>query len=289
MKKDHKMFVDTRPVLGRQEDFDLKRLKDIYRDLSEYLRMPIEEISRTYWDRRETTDRRQQKLIENASSEEKLIEYYRNTIQYLYELSVWEAQKDKQREFKKIYLFCRKFNIKKILDFGGGVGGLCIYLKNRGLSCDYLDIPGKTYDFAMWRFNRYRIELKAIGAFENSLSLNYDAVVGYDVFEHIFDLPATIEKINSCLIIGGYLISISTFGGGGLHLLKNELYQKFENFNGLLSKKGFRFVGQLKIDRFSSLLNEIGFKYMSFSIRLNKKPKHGGNLIVHKKIANLID
>lgn len=285
----HKIFIDPRPILGREEDFDLKKLKDVYQDLIDYLGMPIEEISRSYWNKRETTDKERQKLIENASNEERPIEYYRNTDQYLYELSMWEAQKDKQREFKKIYLFCRKFNIKKVLDFGGGIGGLCIYLNNCGLSCDYLDIPGKTYDFAKRRFNRRKIELKLISAFENTMSSSYDAVIAYDVFEHIFDLANAIKKVNRCLITGGYLIDISTFSGGGLHLLKNEIYQNFKNFNGLLSKKGFKFIGQLKIDRFSSLLNEIGFKCMLFSIRLSKKLKHGGNLIVHKKIANLID
>lgn len=281
----HKIFIDPRPILGREEDFDLKKLKDVYQDLIDYLGMPIEEISRSYWNKRETTDKERQKLIENASNEERPIEYYRNTDQYLYELSMWEAQKDKQREFKKIYLFCRKFNIKKVLDFGGGVGGLCIYLNNRGLECDYLDIPGETYNFARWRFNKHKIELKLISAFENAVSSSYDAVVAYDVFEHIFDLANAIKKINRCLITGGYLIDISTFSGGGLHLLKNEIYQDLKDFNRLLSDNGFEFIGQLKADRFSRILNKMAFRYLLMSIRISKRLKHGGNFVVHRKIA----
>lgn len=281
----HKIFIDPRPILGREEDFDLKKLKDVYQDLIDYLGMPIEQISRSYWNKRETTDKERQKLIENASNEERPIEYYRNTDQYLYELSMWEAQKDKQREFKKIYLFCKKFNIKKILDFGGGIGGLSIYLNNCGLSCDYLDIPGKTYDFAKRRFNRRKIELKLISAFENTMPSNYDAVIAYDVFEHIFDLAGAIKKINVCLITGGYLISKSTFSGGGLHLLKNEIYQDLKGFNRLLSDNGFEFIGQLKADRFSRILNKMAFRYLLMSIRISKRLKHGGNFVVHRKIA----
>lgn len=287
MQKMHKMFIDTKSVIGKKEAFNLKKLEEVYQDLTNYLGMPIEEISKDYWKKRLSTDKEEQRLIEKASNQDKAIDYYRNTHQYLYELSIWEAQKDKQREFKKIYLFCKKRNIKKILDFGGGVGGLCIYLNNCGLSCDYLDIPGKTYDFARRRFDRRKMNLKLISAFEECLSLRYDAVVAYDVFEHIFDLPPALKKINACLSDGGYLISKSTFSGGGLHLLKNEIYQDFNKFNELLQRSGFEFIGQLKAGRFNNLLNKIGLKYLLFSIRLKERHKYGGNFIVHRKRVDL--
>lgn len=285
MREGHKLFIDAKPIVGQKEDFDLKRLKDVYQDLTDYLGMPIEEVSRIFWDAKETTDKEEQKLIENASSEKEVIEYYRTTRRYLYELTLWEARKDKQREFKKLYLFCKQLGINKILDFGAGTGGLCIYFNNRGLDCDYLDIPGETYNFARWRFNRHRINSRVFNAFENTQVINYQAVIAYDVFEHIFDLPGAVKKINSCLIDNGYLISKSTFSGGGAHLLKNEIYQNFKIFNELLSNNGFDFVSRLKANHFSRMLNKIGFRYFLGSIRLSKRLKHGGNFIVHRKKA----
>lgn len=288
MRIKSKIFIDPKPILGHQEDFNLKELKKVYRDLTEYFKMPIEEISKDYWTKRETTDKELQNAIENTSIEKEIIEYYKNSRQYLYELTLWEAQKDKQRELKKLYLFCKRFNVKKILDFGGGTGALCIYLNNHGLRCDYSDIPGQTYNFARWRFNRHKINLKILSAFENSSQGYYDAVIAYDVFEHIFDLAGAIKKINVCLITGGYLISKSTFSGGGLHLLKNEIYQDLKDFNRLLSDNGFQSLGQLKADRFSRILNKMAFRYLLMSIRISKRLKHGGNFVVHRKIANLI-
>ncbi len=288
MEPGHNIFMDPRLIRGKKEEFDLNKLKAIHQDLTDYLGVPVEKIARDYWNKRETTDKEQQRLLENASTEKELLDYYRTTRQYLYELTSWEAQKSKQRESRKLYLFFRKFHVKKILDFGGGAGGLCIYLNNHGLSCDYLDVPGETYNFAKWRFNKYKIKPRVIGALKNISPLNYEAVIAYDVFEHIFDLVDTIRKINNWLIPGGYLISISTFSGRGIHLIKNEIYQNFTNFNDLLSNNGFEFWGRLKADHFSNLLNKIGFKYPLFSIRLSKKPKYGGNLIVHRKKPNLI-
>lgn len=91
MSKSHKIFIDSKPLLGRKADFDLKVLQKVYQDLTDYLNMPIEEISRDYWQTKETTDKKQQQLIENATCEEELNEYYWTTSQYLYELSCWEA------------------------------------------------------------------------------------------------------------------------------------------------------------------------------------------------------
>lgn len=281
--------MDSKPLMGRKVDFDLRILPAVYQDLVDYLKMPIEEISRDYWRLKETEDKKQQQQVENATCEEEVNKYYRTTRQYLYELSCWEAQKDKQREFKKIYLFCRKFNIRKVLDFGGGIGGLSIYLNNHGLECDYLDLPGHTYNYAKWRFDRHKINLRLINSSEGLSSSSYDAVIVFDVFEHMFDLPRIIKEINSCLVNGGYLLGISTFSGGSLHLVKNKIYQNFKNFNEFLAQNGFEFIGQLKADRLSGLLNKVGFKYLLFSIGLRKRQKHGGNLIVHRKIADRID
>lgn len=115
-------------------------------------------------------------------------------------------------------------------------------------------------------------------------------MIAYDVFEHIFNLADTLKKINGCLKEGGYLISKSTFSGGGAHLFKNEIYQNFKNFNELLSNNGFDFVSRLKANHFSRMLNKIGFRYFLGSIRLSKRLKHGGNFIIHRKrTENFVD
>jgi hypothetical protein len=125
--------------------------------------------------------------------------------------------------------------------------------------------------------------VNVLSAFEELSPQGYDAVIAYDVFEHIFDLPSALKRINAYLRNEGYLISKNTFSGGGLHLSKNNIYQDFQRFNQLLKDSGFNFIGQLKPDRFSRMLNKLGFKYLLMFIRLSRREKYGGNFIIHKR------
>ncbi len=264
-----------------------KKLSQPFKELTEYLGRPIEDIFKEYWTNRNGSDRSKQKSIENASSEEEIIDYYRNTTQYLYELISWEAQKTKQQEYRKIYLFCKRFNCRRVLDYGGGVGGLCLYLTEKGILCDYLDVSGKTFEFAKYRFKKRNLDCTMISALDEPPFVKYDLVVTYDVLEHIYNLQSVIEKINKFLVSGGFLISKSTFSGGGIHLPKNEIYSNLKVFNDFLHKDGFNFVGQLKSDRFSRLLNRVGLGFVSFDIRISRRLKHGGNFVIHRKFKEV--
>jgi len=263
-----------------------KRLNRPFRELTEYLGRSIEDIYEEYWTERENSDKFKQKLIESAPPEE-IVDYYKKTTKYLYELISWEVQKTKQREYRKLYLFCQRFNCRRVIDYGGGVGGLCLYLARKKILCDYLDILGKTFEFAKFRFKKRNLNCTMISALDENSSFKYDLVVAYDVLEHIYDLQSEIKKINNFLLPGGYLISKSTFSGGGIHLPKNEIYSDFRIFNNLLCENGFDFIGRLKSERLSGLLNKIGFQSVLFGIRISYRLKHGGNFIIHKKVRKL--
>jgi len=284
MMKD-RLFVEDKTVIGlEKESLDLKKLRDNHSDLVEYFGMPIEEISRQYWQEREGRDRRIRSEIENATSEEIVLDYYVTRTNYIYTMTHWECQRSKQAEYKKIYLFCKKNGVKRLLDYGGGVGGLCIHMHTRGIECDYLDVFGETYKFAKRRFQKRGLNINMIDALSPVFKQQYDAVVAYDVFEHLFDLDKAVRHINRFLKPEGLLISKSTFSGGGAHLVKNEKFLDMKVFDDFLSSKGFIFVGQLKENRFSRLLNKAGLRNYVFGVRVNRKLKYGGNFLIHKKI-----
>lgn len=219
------MFFDPKFIIGeRSESLNLTLAKTIFSELEEFSGMPIEKISKEYWQNKDGIDKVVQMEIDKSESYERVIDYYKTTIQYLYELGYWEAQKDKQREFKKLYLACKKFAIRHVLDYGGGVGGLTIYLNSRGIKCDYLDIPSKTFDFAKFRFMKRGLKIKMLNGLDEIPNGNHDAIICYDVLEHVFDLKKTIDTISNCLPESGLFIHRSTFGTGGIHLRKYALY-----------------------------------------------------------------
>lgn len=278
------MFEDKKFIIGERYEALSKRLASkIFSDMEEFTSKSIEDISKDYWNNREGYDKQIQASIDRCVSQSQVIDYYKTTPQYLYELGYWEAQKDKQREFKKLYLALKRFGISSVLDYGGGIGGLAIYLTLRGIECDYLDIPGKTFDFAKFRFNKLGLKIRMFDNLNLKAFNNYGAVICYDVLEHVFDLEKTVETIGNLLKEDGLFIHRSTFGTGGIHLIKHTIYQDFGRLNRLLESSGFKFIGRIKADYLSNLLQKMGLRYALLGIRLSKKMKYGGNFLLHKK------
>lgn len=278
-------FRDNRLKIGDEKgEVSPGRLASLCEELSSYLQKPIEDIAEEYWQLRQATEKGLELNLYDSKDEKFISDYYKNTTRYFYELMYWEAHKNKYFEFKKLLLFLKKFNLKNILDFGGGVGSLPIYLKKHGIKCDYYDLPSRTSGFARWRFERRGGGIAVIDRIEEaSLKNKYDAIVAYDVLEHLFDLEGAAGQISVLLKDDGFLLSHSAFSGGRLHLKKNEKYMDLNKFNHVLSMHGLSFVGQLKPDKLSRLINKIGLGYFIFSIRFSKRLKHGGNFLVHRK------
>ena len=281
------MFIETRDVLGG----NAKRLnidKDVWRmcsiELSEYLGKDIEEVSIEFWNAKVGLDENEQRAIEKEPSAANLETYYRNTKKYLYECICWEAYKIKQRNFKKIYLALKKFGVCNVLDFGAGTGGLILYLSKRGIKCDYLDVEGETLRFAKRRFKKNGFDVSIRRDIKECPRDFYGAVISDNVFEHLFNLEDVIREINKVLCPGGFLIARSSFGGGGVHLRKNDQYSQFDNYDRLMRDRGFGYRGQLKDDPLTRMIDRYVKNYWMLYVDLRRRRKYGGNFLVHQRL-----
>ena len=257
--------------------------------LARYLRKPLPEIAKVYWEQKRTSDVQAQLQAARGQSDSEVNRYYAETPQYLYELSYWEATKDKQKWFEVLRQVCRRSNRRQVLDFGGGVGGLTLALRRGGISCDHLDVPGNTLSYAAWRFEQERFPVQTLKADEPFPREGYDAVFAWDVFEHLYDLEKTLRQIRELLRSGGWLVSKSTFAESEqhhIHLEKNRIYDDIRVWNGLLERQGFDFVGQLKPGPLSRLLEKTLGWHRPLGIRIVNKLKHGGNFLIHEKRRN---
>ena len=271
------------------EGLDGPAAKRAFGHLSRYLQKPVPEIAGEYWQRRKTSDVEAQRRAAQANNDDEVNLYYAETVQYLYELSYWEATKDKQKWFEVLRKACRKLELRKVLDFGGGVGGLTIALRSAGIDCDHLDVPGNTLTYAGWRFTQERYTARAWRAGESLPKEMYDAVFAWDVFEHLYDLEKTLKEIRGMLKPGGLLISKSTFAESEsthIHLEKNRIYNDMKVWNALLDKAGFNFIGQLKPGPVSRILEKTFGWHHPLGIRIVRKLKHGGNFVIHAKRRN---
>lgn len=76
----------------------------------------------------------------------------------------------------------------RALDYGGGVGTLCLELSGRGFELSHLDLPGPLIEFAAHRFRARGLGVDILPAFEQyPLTGAYDAIFCTHVLEHLPD------------------------------------------------------------------------------------------------------
>lgn len=103
-------------------------------------------------------------------------------------------------------LTSRKSNIKSLLEIGCAHGGFLSYAKSKGIQ----DVVGIEVDESTCQFARRKFNLPYVvpGIFPDvDLPIeNFDAVVGFDVFEHFSDPVEALKKIHSILTDDGVCI-----------------------------------------------------------------------------------
>ena len=154
-----------------------------------------------------------------------------------------------------------------------------------------MDVPGKTFDYAAWRFQRHGLAVPMHHAVNGWPSPgSYDAIIAWDVLEHIFDLEGTIPRLAALLRPGGWLIEKSTFAPHeghheDIHLEQHACYNDIRQLEQLMARSGLRFRGQLKPSRCSRLLRRCGWPHAVAGIALVPRLKHGGNFLVFERTA----
>lgn len=262
----------------------------VFGDVTAYTGSSLETVAARYWHHHETADADAQLRVAAATEESAVSAYYASTPNYLYELSYWEASHDKQGWFRVVAKACERYRLRRVLDFGGGIGGLTLALRARGIQCDYLDVRGETSTYAAWRFAKHAPDVAMFDAAQGSPPGAYDAIIAWDVLEHLFDLESALGRIVRSLQADGWFLSKSTFTHGDdhdepIHLAQHARYADVAAFHELLSRSGFRYVGQLKPDHLSRLLRHCGFRSAVTGIRIVPRLKHGGNFLVHRLAA----
>jgi 2-polyprenyl-3-methyl-5-hydroxy-6-metoxy-1,4-benzoquinol methylase len=83
------------------------------------------------------------------------------------------------------------------------------------INCDYLDVYGKIFEFAKWRFHNRNYKIKMFDVLKGWPQDKYQAVIAYDVLEHLQDMEETVKRIAVILEIKGFFLNKSTFSEKG--------------------------------------------------------------------------
>jgi len=144
-------------------------------------------------------------LLWNAlhpETEEEISRFYKITPFYIFDLAYWHMWKG-MRKFSDEIL---KVADGDTLDYGGGIGGLCIKLAEKGLDITYSDVPGRTFEFAKWLFEKRGYNIRAINLEKEELQDQYNTIICIDVIEHVPNPEDVLYRMASSLRKGGKLI-----------------------------------------------------------------------------------
>ena len=169
-------------------------------------------------------------------------DFYKKCGYYLCELTLWNAERNRPKYLRLICQpYLKRNRYKKIMDFGGGAGDLCIELAKSDLQVTYCDIGECLFNFAIWRFKKRNLPIQMVKGIDSLSTEEFDCIFSFDAFEHIKDLPATLEKLVKHIKPEGSLIFSGAFSGGTLHLEENEKYNVFRNLDKLMLEIWGRF------------------------------------------------
>jgi 2-polyprenyl-3-methyl-5-hydroxy-6-metoxy-1,4-benzoquinol methylase len=110
----------------------------------------------------------------------------------------------------------------KVLDYGGGAGGIALDLARRGFDVSYLDIGVLNMDFVRFRARKHKVDIKVIDPFiekDGKLVMDpiecvqgeYDLIILKDTLEHIPEYERTLRHLARRLAPGGIIMENTPF------------------------------------------------------------------------------
>lgn len=229
------------------------------KELAEYTGLPVQEVMGRIRGVYSQQLKEWGVIAKERLTEGKITGFYQSTDSYLFDLVQYNYENmDYAHWLDDIAGFCRKVFSERgtinVLDFGGGIGSQLINLSNiKGLRLTYADIPGKTFDYARWRFNQRGLNIKMIDATLDDFLGNefYDVIVMLDVVEHLIEPEKTVKYLIDHLNTNGYLIMVASFvdnnGEAGWHLNVDRYTN--ERFYSIVEKMGMNMLndGMLRV------------------------------------------
>lgn len=135
-------------------------------------------------------------------------EFYDKSQPVLYELLWWHTlcEDNSPLAYVTALHFALQQGSRRCLDFGSGVGSGGILFARHGFEVALADISSPMLRFSQWRFGLRGLLAEFMDLKSRTLpSKAFDFVTAMDVFEHLVDPVATVDKLSEVLRPGGFL------------------------------------------------------------------------------------
>ena len=193
------------------ETGDLRR--ELLIELSQYFGVPIGEIEALMADATARfTDEWRERVVD-PTDERSVVRFYNESKTELFDLARWHAEDP--IHFRT--LVCADIAVQRpgraYLDYGSGIGSDALVFAAAGFDVTLADVSSPLLAFAKWRCERRGFQVRTIDLKRESLpARRFDAVVCFDVLEHIHKPLRTLDRIQRSMKAGGLLFVHAPFG-----------------------------------------------------------------------------
>jgi len=170
-------------------------------------------------------------LVSNPRTPGEITQFYQETESYIFDLASDHCCSRRAFVWNPVVTrIDRRGPRQDVLLYGDGIGTDSIALARLGHRATYFDLPGRTSDFARFRFASEGLE-DSITVITNPSKIpagRFDAVVCIEVLEHVPDPTGTMRNLYAALKSGGIALITESFESIGpaypSHLPENLKY-----------------------------------------------------------------
>ncbi len=159
----------------------------------------------------------------NPQTPREIRSFYSDTTDYIWELLAWngsDVYRPYLRRLHRLAEICPPQTHPRALDYGCGVGAAALTLAELGYRITIADVPGRTLDFCRARLTRLGVPFETLeirGDIPAVAPNSFEALISFDVLEHVFDPPSVARALVEALTIGGGAAVVASFGGEEEH------------------------------------------------------------------------
>jgi 2-polyprenyl-3-methyl-5-hydroxy-6-metoxy-1,4-benzoquinol methylase len=186
---------------------------DMASEAAEFLGIPVDEcLDRMDRGQKRFTDEWTAKAVAPADPRE-VTRFYSESETELFDLLQWHATDMGNHRALACSDLASQNAGRRFLDYGSGIGTVGLIFAAAGFDVTLADVAEPLLRFARWRFERRGLAVRSCDLKREALPPGaFDAVVCFDVLEHILRPARTVACIATAMRPGGLLFLHAPFG-----------------------------------------------------------------------------
>lgn len=182
----------------------------------------------------------------DQKNREQVENWFKNNDKYIFELSDVHSRPTKQKIIRQAIYMCKKHVVKKLLDYGGGIGEDAIFAAKKGFNVSMADLPSHTLEFAKWRATHHQVRIKFIEIKDDQpLQKKYDGILCFEVLQHLFDPEIIALHFIEHLNYKGCLFITTRFHNPGYTMALKSNFKYDEGMEKFFTKKGLTLLNKI--------------------------------------------